>query len=127
MYVYNIQICKILQNTDFMYFQESFHQERSLNTVPIVHWLPNNRNFKLFLTNTNVTSRSLNYAYTIRVWMTMFCFLWTVPSNLFMFDVVCHLLNFPQNLLSLLTKHSFWGYIRCWNCKIFLAKMLNLG
>jgi hypothetical protein len=24
--------------------RESFHQERSLNTVPIVHWLPNNRN-----------------------------------------------------------------------------------
>jgi hypothetical protein len=24
--------------------RESFHQERSLNTVPIVHRLPNNRN-----------------------------------------------------------------------------------
>ena len=48
-----------------------------------------------------------NYAYTIRVWMTMFCFLWTVPSNLFMFDVVCHLLNFPQNLLSLFTVYGF--------------------
>jgi hypothetical protein len=35
--------------------------------------------------------------------MTMFCFLWTVKSNLFMFDIVCHLLNFPQNLLSLFT------------------------
>ena len=45
--------------------RESFHQVRSLNTVPIVHWLTNNRNFKLFLTNTNVTSRSLNTSWSI--------------------------------------------------------------
>jgi hypothetical protein len=44
--------------------RESFHQERSLNTVPIqiVHWLPNNRNlisqqnFFDFLSNWKITS-----------------------------------------------------------------------
>ena len=45
--------------------------------------------------------------YTIWVWMTMFCFLWTVQSNLFMFDSVCRLLNFSQNLLSLFTVYGF--------------------
>jgi hypothetical protein len=50
----------------------------------------------------NTTGNNTNN-YTIRVWMIIFCFLWTVQSNLFMFDIVCHLLNFPQNLLSLFT------------------------
>jgi hypothetical protein len=50
----------------------------------------------------NTTGNNTNN-YTIRVWMIIFCFQWTVQSNLFMFDIVCHLLNFPQNLLSLFT------------------------
>jgi hypothetical protein len=50
--------------------------------------------------------------YTIRVWMTMFCFLWTVQSNLFIFDVVCHLLNFSQNLLKFV--HRLWTYTLMW-------------
>jgi hypothetical protein len=49
-------------------YTESFHQDRSLNTVPIIGtWFLNNRNFKLFLTNTNVTSRSLNIYQLVNI------------------------------------------------------------
>lgn len=60
----------------------------------------------------NTTGNNTDNMFTIRVWMTMFCFLWSVQSNLFMFDVVCHLLNFPQNLLKFV--HCLWIYNLMW-------------
>jgi hypothetical protein len=40
----NEEIFQLEINSKKFHHRGSFHQERSLNTVPIVHRLPNNRN-----------------------------------------------------------------------------------
>jgi hypothetical protein len=43
--IFQIEITsKKFHQRESFHLERSFHQERSLNTVPIVHWLPNNRN-----------------------------------------------------------------------------------
>ena len=52
-----------------------------------------------------------NYAYTISVWMTMFCFLWTVQSNLFVWCCLSFVEFSPEFIKFV---HSLWIYKLMW-------------
>jgi hypothetical protein len=51
--------------------RESFHQERSLNTVPIVHWLPNYRNL---YTNTVQSLNNIDWKlFELQITLSKYC------------------------------------------------------
>ena len=40
----NEEIFQLEMKSKKFHQRRRFHQEKSLNTIPVVHWLPNNRN-----------------------------------------------------------------------------------